>query len=108
MKKKVFVNHTNQISAQWSAEKLKAASEYGEIVDLPCPKISPSSDEIEIQNLAKKKFFEIMNLSPEAVFCQCEFSYLYALVTLLKKQDVTVLTASFDETDNSFVRFRKC
>ena len=38
----MFINLTNHPSATWSEEQLKAARQYGEIVDLHFPIIEPT------------------------------------------------------------------
>ena len=94
MPRKVFVNHTNHPSYGWDEAQKHAAMSYGEIVDVPFPSIAPEAGEEEVRSLAERNAGKILELKPEVVLCQGEFTYTYAMVDLLKKHGVLALAAS--------------
>lgn len=117
----IFINHTNHPSARWGAEQLEAAREYGEVQDFPFPAIDPQLSEQEVYEMALANSEKIISQQPVAVLCQGEFSYTFIMVHLLKKHNITVLTACSErvvveknengntkrESHFRFVRFRK-
>ena len=118
----VFVNHTNHPSANWGEDQMKAAKEYGDIVDIPFPNVDPHYGTVEVYELAKEEFNKIMEYDPRAVLCQGEFVYVCKMAELLKKAGVKVLAAcservvteTVDENGKdiktsvfTFVRFRE-
>ena len=121
MQEKVFINHTNHKSAQWSAEQVAAAESFGKIIDLPFPEVPPNFSTEEVRQMVFEKLQEILKLSPVAVLCQGEFSYTVAMVNELKKNKIPAMAATSErivseitEADGStkkvsvfrFVRFR--
>ncbi len=117
----IFINHTNHPSDLWSEAELEAASKYGKVRDFPFPNIEPAWDEEQVRKIAEENGKRILALRPSAVLCQGEFTYCFALITFLKEQGVTVLSACSNREsqmwtkgeDNVkiskfvFVRFRK-
>ena len=90
-----FINHTQQQSRLWTPEKISAAGNYGEIVDLLFPEIDPAWDEEKISMLAKSNADRIESLNPSAVLCQGDdLSYVFAIVSELKSRGILVLFAS--------------
>ncbi|SHF15059.1 TM1812 family CRISPR-associated protein [Schwartzia succinivorans] len=92
-RKKVFVNYTNHPSEKWSREQITAAREYGEIIDEAFPDISPEASEKDIAAMAEKACKKLLKLSPSAVLCQGEFSYVYQIVKRLTRKGIPVLAA---------------
>lgn len=92
--KKIFVNHTNHLSAKWSPEQIIAAEKYGEIVDFPFPNIDADWNENQISELVEVNGKKILAMNPAAVLCQGEFSYTYAMINYLKKNNIPVLAAA--------------
>lgn len=90
---RVFINHTNHPSANWSEAQLKAAEKYGRIRDIPFPAIEPDWDEAEIGRMAREQAKHIVAYEPAAVLVQGEFTYSYALIGLLQKAGIEVLAA---------------
>ena len=122
MKEKIFINHTNHKSTQWSAEQVAAAELYGKIIDVPFPEVPPNFSSEEVRAMVLKNLQEILKLSPVAVLCQGEFNYTVAMVEELKKNKIPVMAATSQravseivEADGStkkisvfqFVRFRE-
>ena len=92
--KKIFVNHTNHLSVQWSPEQIAAAEEYGEIADFPFPSIDANFDEAQISALVEVNGKKIIAMNPAAVLCQGEYSYTYAIINFLKKNKIVVIAAA--------------
>ena len=120
--KKILINHTNHLSAQWSPEQIAAAEKYGEISDFPFPNIDANFDENQISELVEVNGKKILAMNPAAVLCQGEYSYTYAMINFLKKNKVVVIAAASERiveervTDDgatqkislfNFVRFRQ-
>ena len=120
--RKIFVNHTNHPSANWCAEQKVAAEMFGEVIDVPFPAVPSNADEDEVAALVETNLQEILKLSPNAVLCQGEFTYTYAMVDELRRRNILVLAATSErvateaiQADNTtkrvsifqFVRFRR-
>ena len=92
--KKIFVNHTNHSSRKWSPEQIAAAEKYGEVVDFPFPNIDAGADENQVAEIVEVNGKKILTLNPAVVLCQGEYSYTYAMINYLKKNDVPVIAAA--------------
>ena len=90
----MFINHTNHSSQYWSDEQLVAARQYGDIIDMPFPRIDPLASTKDIAQLAQDYAGRIIALHPTAVLCQGEFIYCHALVERLLAVGITVLAAT--------------
>lgn len=89
----VFINFTNHPSELWGEDERQAALRYGEIVDFPFPDVDPRKDRDYIAGLAEEYVGRIIGLHPAAVLCQGEFCLVYQVVSRLKKEGMTVLSA---------------
>lgn len=67
--------------------------EYGEIIDIPFPSVSPQGDESYIDRLAGQYVKQILSLYPCAVLCQGEFCLAYQVITKLREKGIKVLAA---------------
>ena len=74
----MFINHTNHSSQNWSDEQLVAARQYGDIIDIPFPRIDPLASTKDIARLAQDYAGRIIALHPTAVLCQ---GGIYFIVT---------------------------
>ena len=92
--KKIFVNHTNHPSDKWSPEQIAAAEKFGAVVDFPFPNVDANADEEKISELVEVNGQKILAMNPAAVLCQGEFSYTFAMVNFLQKNNLPVLAAS--------------
>ena len=63
----VFVNLTNHPSKAWDRAQIDAAEKYGQIVDLPFPKVASDKDEEYIKALSDKCVEKVMELSPAEI-----------------------------------------
>jgi hypothetical protein len=88
-----IINFTNHPSDLWGEKQKSEALKYGEIIDIPFPKIDAGLDEEEIKNMAFEYLKKIYVLKPKAVICQGEFTLVYAVVTALREKGVKVLSA---------------
>ena len=91
---KIFLNHTNHSSENWSAEQKAAAEKFGRIVDFPFPEISPNFGTSEIQKVVSENLKKILKLSPTVVLCQGEFCYTFDMIERLKKHKIKVVAAT--------------
>ncbi|GHU52398.1 hypothetical protein AGMMS49975_08090 [Clostridia bacterium] len=89
----MLINFTNHASSKWSKLQLDAAKEYGEIRELPFPEIDSWGDEKYIDALADKYAAEIKTLNPDAVLCQGEMTFSFAVIQRLLELEIPVLAA---------------
>lgn len=89
----MFINCSNHASANWSDQQVKAASEWGEIVDYPFPSVPADADEKKIAEMAEAAADEMAAMNPEAVMCQGEFTLTFALTERLKLKGIPVVAA---------------
>ena len=101
---KVFVNHTNHPSAQWSDAQREAAEAYGSIIDMPFPSVSPCAEPEEVLELVQAHLSKILSLEPTAVLCQGEFNYTFAMVERLKQIGITTLAACSERVTKEVVQ----
>ena len=88
-----FVNFTNHTSNKWAAAQLEAAKEYGDIIDIPFPMVSPVATKEDIQELAEKSVQDILSNSPSAVMVQGEMTLVYNVVRRLQDKGIVCVAA---------------
>ena len=118
----MFINFSNHDSSNWSETQIYAAMQWGNITDVRFPNVPAEATEEDIQRLSCQCVNQICAFQPEAVMCQGEFTLAFAVVTMLKKKGITVVSAcserkaveSFLEDGSckkssifEFVKFRK-
>jgi len=126
----MLINLSNHPSEKWGEkQKQTAIEEYGWIEDIPFPAINPAASEDEIAELADEYLqkclnkFEQANIPVaqqahnEAVHIQGEFTFVYRLVNLLKKEGIKCIASTteriVEEKDQKkvvsfqFVQFRE-
>ena len=87
----MFINFTNHPSHAWDERQTEAARQYGEIVDLQFPNISPAASASEIRELADEYRARILAMGrPEdlVVHIQGEQTFCYALIRGLQGEGV--------------------
>ena len=89
----MFINFTNHNSKQWSDTQKAEAARYGDIFDFPFPNVPPNYSSDEVNSMADDYTAQIMNMYPDAVMCQGEFTLTFAVVTRLKANGVPTLVA---------------
>ena len=80
----MLINFTNHPSALWSAEQKAAAQVYGKVIDLAFPAIDPATNEAVLDSLATVYTDLILHLSPDAVLCQGECTFVYRVAQRLE------------------------
>lgn len=118
----MIVNFTNHPSSNWCDEQVKAATCWGNIIDMAFPDVPAAADDNDIALLADTYSARIRGLSPDAVLVQGEMTLSFAVVERLRRSNITVLCAASERVcktslaeDGStirrsvfkFVRFRR-
>lgn len=89
----MFLNYTNHSSSNWDEKQLMAAKEWGEVIDLHFPFVSPYLEPGEVEELASREVERIMAYEPDAVLCQGEFTLAFSIIKKLQKKGKLVLSA---------------
>lgn len=100
----MFINLTNHPSEKWGEEQLKAARQYGEIVDIPFPVVEENATEPEIRKLADVYFDKIMSEGKShdlTVHIMGEQTLCYALISKLQKKGIRCV-ASCTKSDSFY------
>lgn len=117
----MFINFSNHSSDGWEAKQIKAASLYGEIVDIPFPGIPAEEDEDYIASLARHyaRLFREQYCPERDVFhIMGEMCFSFALIRQLRAVGFTCVASTSErvvredgkghkEAYFSFIRFRK-
>ena len=119
----MFINLSNHPSTRWESEQLVAATEFGEIFNMPFPKISPYANSSEINILAIEYYNSIAKMIGEqkdksVVHIAGELTLCYYLIKLLLQEDYRVVVSCSERIveemeDNTickkfvFTQFRK-
>lgn len=116
----MFINLTNHPSATWSEEQLKAARQYGEIVDLHFPIIEPAFSRDDILQLVGECVETIMGIKEgeTVVHVMGEMTFTYNMVNALKNVGITCLASTTERntimtpdgkkiSEFKFVQFRE-
>lgn len=93
MKTTHFINFSNHPSELWQESQVKAAEEFGTVIDLPFPAVDEFGDEAYIEQMAEEYVEKILDYEPVAVLCQGEFCLTYAVISKLKEKGIIVLAA---------------
>ncbi|NUQ82507.1 MAG: CRISPR-associated protein [Bacteroidetes bacterium] len=118
----MLINCTNHPSAGWSAAQTEAAAQFGEILDVAFPAVSPAMSTSELSELAEKTASllksHLNDPVNDVVLLMGEMSMTYSLVRRLREAGIRCL-ATTSERDSSetgdgrklvrfsFVRFRE-
>ena len=116
----MFVNLSNHPSINWSNSQIKAALQYGEIVDVTFPSILASGDELYIRKLVndyKDQIKSQFNPLHDVIHVMGELNFSFALVQQLQKCGFVCLASTserivkeskpgYKEVIFEFVRFR--
>ena len=115
----MFINLTNHPSSCWSEEQLKAAQQYGDIVDLSFPNIEPFFTSEDIHELADEAVKEIKTQDTHpVVHVMGEMTFTYAIVSRLKAKGITCVASTTERlvkmmpdgkkvSEFKFVQFRE-
>lgn len=115
----MFINLTNHPSSGWSEVQLKAAQEYGEVVDFSFPPIEPFYTSENINELANEVVEGIRALDSNlVVHVMGEMTFTYAVVSRLKALGITCVASTTERlvkmtpdgkkvSEFKFVQFRE-
>ena len=117
----MLINFSNHPSALWGQKQLEAAREYGEVKDMPFPKVSPEAGHDEIQALAEHYVAEIQTLAEThrlVVHVMGEMTFTFLVVSRLKAAGIECVASTTEReaeltadgkkiSEFRFVRFRK-
>ena len=91
----MLINLSNHPSQEWSDFQKNTAFElYQSILDIEFPIISPSSNDIEITQLAQNYVKQIISLKPIAVHIMGEMNFTHKCVTILKSYDIKCIAST--------------
>lgn len=117
----VFINYSNHKSNDWSESQIKAARQYGEIIDVPFANIDPdlSCDRVlEIVDSEYEKIFNVASGKNATVHIMGEMTLTFALVKRLQAVGIKCVASTTErsvkeygdgtkESVFKFVRFRE-
>lgn len=117
----MLINLSNHPSTVWSADQLKAASIYGEIVDYAFPSVDPDANEESIDLIAdsiSSDIIEKYDVSNLTIHLMGEFTMTIALLHRFQRLGITCIASTTSrnvvETKDGkkvvefkFVRFRR-
>jgi UDP-N-acetylglucosamine:LPS N-acetylglucosamine transferase len=90
----MFLNFSNHASNFWSIMQLEKAKEMGGVVeDIQFPKISGKASFEDVEKIALEISKIILELKPDVVMCQGEFSLTYMVINILRKHDIRTVCA---------------
>jgi len=92
----MFINLSNHPASLWSEQHLMAAKQYGEVIDMPFPWISPYASEDEIEILVEDYRQRVLAYGKPTVMLQGEFVFTYRLTKKLKEDGLLVLASCTD------------
>ncbi len=92
----MFVNFSNHPMSNWNEMQLNAAKTYGETAEVPFPVVPPMATEEDVMQIAMENAERILQLQPDVVMCQGEFTVAFAVVNILKEHGVTCVSACSD------------
>lgn len=92
----MFINLSNHPSSLWSESQLNEAKQYGEVVDLPFPLISPYVSEEDLAGLVNEYRQRVLSFGKPVVMLQGEYVFTYRLVKQLKEAGLSVLASCTD------------
>jgi hypothetical protein len=91
----MILNISNHPKDKWQLAQVKEAVEkFGEIRDYPFPHISPFMPSSELDMLVLNTGSEIAMLCPQAVHIMGEMTFVFKLVTFLKKKGIRCIAST--------------
>lgn len=91
-----MINFTNHPYEMWDDVQKRAASEFGDIKEIPFPAVDPSATEEDLDNMAEEYREKVLVLQDPMILLQGEFTLSFRLVQLLKKDGLKVVAACSD------------
>lgn len=99
----MLLNLSNHPSVKWSREQRDLAEQqFGEVVDMPFPHISPTQNTEGVVAFAAEYFQQILDLKKQysdlTVHLMGELSFCFALVKMLQQAGITVVCSTTERT----------
>ncbi|MBO6046385.1 MAG: hypothetical protein J6P61_01400 [Erysipelotrichaceae bacterium] len=112
-----FINFSNHPSSLWSSEQIDASRQYGEIIDIPFPSVSPNFNEAQLKDFGKAYVEKIISMNPSCVMVQGEFTLCVFVINQLMDYGIKTVAAcserKVEESDQmkkvyfQFVKYRE-
>jgi len=114
----LFANISSHRNSEWQKSQINAAKEIvgpdGRIIDMPFPRIDPSANEAEVEQMAKDMASAI-GPTIKAAMVQGEYALTIYLIRELEKFNIACYVAALErgytkykgQEQRRFVRFRK-
>jgi hypothetical protein len=91
----VFLNLTNHPSDRWpAAQRARAESLAGDIIDEPFPDVPPDADPAQIAAIGQGILHRVVARAPAAVLVQGEFTLTFYLVQQLQSRGIPCFAAT--------------
>ena len=117
----MLVNFSNHPSRYWDYKQREASQNYGELIDMPFPQISPSATVDELQKLTQQyvqRITSLGTLKEITVHIMGEMTFTYMVVTKLKELGISCVASTTERktsygedgtklSEFSFVKFRE-
>jgi hypothetical protein len=116
----MLINLSNHPSGKWSLEQLQAAAQFGEIVDLPFPNVSPDGDGVYIRALCDEYVSKVEQIAGDrkaTVHVMGETTFTFVIVNALIRKEFTCIASTTERvvreengekiTKFEFKQFRK-
>ena len=118
----MFINLSNHPSDCWGKAQLETARKnYGEIIDMAFPQITPNASNDELEILAQEYVQRIMSLAKSqnvTVHIMGEMTFTFMVVTRLKEMGIRCVASTTERkttykadgtklSEFSFVKFRE-
>ena len=103
----MLINLSNHPIDNWDKKQKNIALEkYGAVLDMPFPPVDPEATESNIQELAKEYFGRVTVVfdecanesKPNAVHIQGEFTFVYAVVSMLLHSGIKCIASTTRRT----------
>lgn len=106
----MLINLSNHPYSLWSDKQKKAASLYGECIDLPFPQIDAMADELNIKEIVDQYFTKIQTQaagSPVTVHLMGEMTFSFSLIKRLQQSGIPCIAATSARQVKDFGSGRK-
>ena len=94
----MFINLSNHPADRWGkAQQEMARENYGEIVDMPFPQVTPDASNDELQILAQEYVQRIMSLTKSqtvTVHIMGEMTFTFMVITRLKEMGIKCVAST--------------
>ncbi len=99
----MLINLSNHLAEKWDVKQKKAANQqFGEIIDMSFPDISPHWNKQEVDELVAKYYADVLTMldryedeiKENAVHIQGEFTFVYMLVKALEAISVKCVAST--------------